>query len=293
MSAFKFIGYYDEENGQIYAKKDHIAEDNLFSVYFSKKTSDYLFLNSKTLRVPSDEEKVRINLYTMQRTKRMKKNIMRVGAFVVTLSLIAVLKYDADMEKWAKETDETEKNPQVSHQMLKTSYIIDEGNIKDRLVDFINAMEISVDDKNYRMLYYLYYVTFLDKGVGDNFINDLVDKESTNKYVPYRDLVIFYLSSSFNYTSVLKTPELDASKITYENMDIFLELNMLLNREVVDGNISLEEYENYIGILGRTLKEKDVDLYRVWSYHVNNTSMMGKLVNLKIVAFSKTLELTD
>lgn len=66
---------------------------------------------------------------------------------------------------------------------------------------------------------------------------------------------------------------------------------MLLNMEVLEGNIEKDIYLEYIQSMGEALRERDTDLYRVWSYHINNNSMISKLLNLKILVYNKNLEL--
>lgn len=294
MSAFKFIGYYDRISEQIYAKKDKLDDNNFYSVYYAKNRHDYLFLYEDRMRIPTDHERQIIDIYMMKKDVHKKDNMVKVGVTFAGITLLAFLKWvvsvcDVSTSNIAVNPKQYEVDVELSHR----NFIVTETTIKNKLIDMLNNAEVDVEDKNYRMLYYLYYVTYLENGNGDDFLTYLVSKTSDSNYITYHDLWRFYIDDYFNYANIIKTPEEDANKVTYENMDIFLELNMLLFEETIEGNIDVLDYEEYILNFGNSLKERDKDLYRVWAYQVERTSMIGKLVNLKLNIYEKTLELMD
>lgn len=155
----------------------------------------------------------------------------------------------------------------------------------------LNTAEVNVLDSDYRILYYLYYVTYLEMGDGDDFLNHLLDRKSENVYVSYQDLWQYSLNKKFNYANILKTPLNDSRKVSYENMDIFLELNLLMLEEIQAGNLDAQDYDEYMIKFEEALKERDADIYRVWAYQKEHNSMIGGLINLKLLTYVKSLEL--
>lgn len=243
------------------------------------------------MRLPRSHEREEILAYTMQKDLANKSRCIKASVVLVSLFLICILKYSNADGKVEETPEVMDKDRQELLQKLKASYVIKAEDVKNKLVDILNASDVSVENRDYRILYYLYYVSFLDDGMGDNFLNTLTDEGSLNSHISFGDLFYFYVTDKFKYGNILKTPKEDAMKITYENIDIFLELSMLLNMEVLEGNIEKDIYLEYIQSMGEALRERDTDLYRVWSYHINNNSMISKLLNLKILVYNKNLEL--
>lgn len=291
MSAFKFIGYFDDESKQITNKKEEVSNGNIYSVYFSKDKKDYVLLNNDTMRVPRRQEREIILDYVMRKDLITKGRCTIASVVLLSLILIVALKYSKSDDKVDDSVAVENIYRQELLQKLKASHFITGEDIKNKLVDMLNNAEVSVEDRSYRILYYLYYISFLDNGVGDNFLDELTEEGSLNSHLTFNDLMRFYVINDFNYLKVLKTPKEDAKKITYENIDVFLELSMLLSIDVSEGNIEREAYLEYIQNIGDALKDMDADLYRVWSYHINNNSMISKLLNLKILVYNKALEL--
>lgn len=295
LSSFKFIGFYDEDQARIYETDKNLNGNNISKIYYYKDYSEYLFLKDDRKRVPNLRELDNIHMFVMQKEMNKKDSLARVcfGSTIAAVLLISLLKVGYDIVK--NNLDESltmQEKEHVVHDIGKAYHNIDKEDIKNKLIDMINMAEVDLTDGNYRILYYLYYLAFVGE-MGEDAFLDIANVLTLNGRMNYRDFFTFYISDKFNYESVMKDPRGDALKATYDNIDIFLELNMLLRQEVVEENISMEEYSSFINSFGETLKSRDADLYRIWSYKVSHSSMFGELVNFKYLIYKKMLEKFD
>jgi len=249
LSAFKFIGYYDEDRLRIYETCQNLNSNNISKIYYHKDSSEYLFLQDARKKIPNMEELKRIHAFVMEKEMYKKDILIKAGVLSGMLLLIPFLRHAHILSQdILPEVLSFPHDTQVLQEIGKSFHAIDEKDIRNKLIEMINRAEV--------------------------------------------DLVL-YISDKFNYESIMKNPESDALKVTYDNLDMFLELNMPLKQEVIDENISLEEYENYICLFGSCLQKRDVDLHRVWSYKVQHSSMFGELVNLKFLIYLKILDISN
>lgn len=296
MSSFKFIGFYDEDQSRIYETDKNLKGNNISKIYYYKDYSEYLFLKDDRKRVPNLKELENIQIFVLQKEMYKKERAARIGlgSAVAIVLLISLLKVAHNFNrKDAECISEVPERDHIAHDIGKSYHTFGDDDIKNKLVEMIDKAEVDLADRNYRVLYYLYYLSFIGEMGEDAFLDVSTSLASLNGRINYRDLFTFYVSDKFNYASVMKDPRGDALKASYENLDIFLELNMLLKQEVVEENISLEEYSSYINNFGESLLSRDADLYRVWYYKISHSSMFGELVNFKYLLYKKMLERID
>lgn len=294
LGAFKFIGYYDEDRLRIYETCDGLDDNKVSKIYYYKDYSEYLFLKGDKKIFPSIKELEIIHMFVMQKEMYKKDCLARFGISAAVIMLISLLKCNQVFSQNKNfDVADFSNEDQITHDIGKSYRVIDEVDIKNKLIEMINRVEVNLVDRNYRILYYLYYMAFANNLEGEDFLDMITLNNSFNARFSYRDFFVFYVSDKFNYKSVINDPKGDSLKVTYENLDMFLELNMLLEQEVVDENITQEEYNNYIKTFGTSLQERDSDLYRVWSYKVKHSSMFGELVNLKYLVYRKMLNVPN
>ncbi|MDE6141401.1 MAG: hypothetical protein K2G03_02250, partial [Bacilli bacterium] len=226
LSAFKFIGYYDENSLRIYETCKGLNSNNVSKIYYYKDYSEYLFLKGVEKRVPTVKELERIHIYVMQKEMCKKEWLLRLGTSTAALMLIYLLKYAYGMCQDKQEDIYAKQEVQVMKEVEKYNYAIDYTDIKNKLIDMINLAEVSLVDRNYRILYYLYYAAFVNDLDNYDFLENIIPKYGGNARLSYQDLFAFYISDKFNYSSVISDPKGDSLKVTYENLDMFLELNI-------------------------------------------------------------------
>jgi len=294
LSAFKFIGYYDEDRLRIYETCQNLNSNNISKIYYHKDSSEYLFLQDARKKIPNMEELKRIHAFVMEKEMYKKDILIKAGVLSGMLLLIPFLRHAHILSQdILPEVLSFPHDTQVLQEIGKSFHAIDEKDIRNKLIEMINRAEVDLADRNYRILYYLYYLAFIDGLDNYDFMEYINIKDGINGRLNHQDFLVLYISDKFNYESIMKNPESDALKVTYDNLDMFLELNMPLKQEVIDENISLEEYENYICLFGSCLQKRDVDLHRVWSYKVQHSSMFGELVNLKFLIYLKILDISN
>ena len=294
MSAFKFIGYYDEDRLRIYETCQNLNSNNISKIYYHKDSSEYLFLKGDRKKIPNTEELKRIHVFVMGKEMYKKDILIKAGVLSGMLLLISLLRHAHILSQdILPEVLSLPHETQVLQEIGKSFHAIDEKDIRNKLIEMINRAEVDLADRNYRILYYLYYLAFIDGLDNYDFMEYINIKDGINGRLNYHDFLVLYISGKFNYESFIKNHESDALKVNYDNIYMFLELNMLLQQEVIDENIPLEEYDNFICIFGSYLKKRDADLHRVWSYKVQHSSMFGELVNLKFLIYLKILDISN
>lgn len=294
MSAFKFIGYYDEKIRRVYDACNGLKADNISKIYYHKDTKEYLFLKGDKKRIPTAKELERIHIFVIQKEMLKRDWATRAGTSAAILLLASLLKYaHSCFQDSSLELVEDRQETQVTQDVGEKYHVIDVTDIKNKLIAMINMAEVNVEDRNYRILYYLYYFAFIGDLDNGDFLEMVISENDSNARLSYQDYLVFYMSNRFNYQSVINDPKGDSLKATYENLDMFLELNMLIEQEVLMGNITQGDYDDYIRIFGESLRTRDPDLYRVWFYKVSHSSMFGKLVNLKYLVYEKIMDMPN
>lgn len=214
------------------------------------------------------------------RVRKSKRN-KRIGLLILAGALLFLL------HSSSSKTKETTIEPTI----------VFEENIKDydykaKLVALLNEVEGQYDDINYRNLFYLYYNVYYSGIEGPSLIKSLIDTDNDSSVLTRDDFEYWYEEGNIDFRKFMLYPEQTADMIDYTNMDIYLNFNICLKKEVEEGRLSMDEYIKYITSFLIALNDKDPDMKRVWDYYSEHNSTMDGYIDVKLLCYEDTLKMS-
>lgn len=220
-------------------------------------------------RAKREEQKV----IKARRSKRRKRILCYLLAAVMLLSLHTSLKEPI------KEEGVSIFSPVAS----EDTFIY-----RDKLVRLLNKGEADYEKEDYRNLYYLYYNAYLS-GNGELLLSSMVDIDNDTSLLSKEDFSEWLTTGKVNITSLIDGSVIAASAVSAENMDIFLNFNACLKREVTKGRLTMEDYMHYFMGFREALEVKDTNLARVWDYYGSNGNTIDGIIDVKLLCYEEQL----
>lgn len=264
---------------------DTIYRDGEFvNLYMSLKDGEcYTFTDEEVEMM----EKAEANIEKRREQRELKKVIRarkaRRNKRLAVLALVGILVLT--INSTLKKDEDVVIEPSTVFESQDSTY-----NLKSKLVDLLNAANGEYDDVNYRKLFYLYYNVYYSGIEGPSLINSLIDYANPSSVLTVDDFEDWYETGNIDFRKLMAYPEQTANMIDYDNIDIFLNFNICLKKEIDEGNLTVDEYLAYITPFLTTLENKDSDIKRVWDYYADNNSTTKGYIDVKLLCYEDTLK---
>lgn len=185
----------------------------------------------------------------------------------------------------AAKNNEIVMGPQIVLEQPNPEY-----NYRSKLVDLLNAANGEYDDVNYRNLFYLYYNVYYSGIEGNSLINSLIDVDNPKSVLTRDDFNYWYENGNIDFRKLMLFPEQTAEMVDYDNIDVFLNFNICLKKEMDAGTLSVDEYLAYMTAFLTSLEMKDPDIKRVWDYYSEHNSTIDGIIDVKLLCYEDTLK---
>lgn len=256
------------------------------------ETNLYLSLDNGDLYTFTDEEvesieRAEANI-ERRRIEREQKKVIRArkarrNKGLLLLVLVGLLGFG--LYKSGVSIKEKDIEPSIAYEQPSTKY-----SYKSILVDLLNAGDSDYDSNDYRKLFYLYYNVYYSGIEGSSLIESLIDCDNPSSVLTRDDFDYWYETGEVDYRKLMLYPEQTANMIDYDNIDIYLNFNICLKREIEAGRLTLNEYLAYITPFLTTLEAKDPDIKRVWDYYAEHNNTVNGIIDVKLLCYEDTIK---